>query len=141
MEIIKATVNHLDSVYELVCELEGEKLNKNDFSRIYMNNINHDDIHYLVAVEQSDIIGFASLHIQKLLHHCAEVGEIQEIIITKKWQGSSIGTLLFKRITEIAVLNKCLQLEVCCNKIREKSHSFYIKQGMIKSHYKFVYDL
>ena len=141
MEIIKTTINHLEAVYELVCELESKNLNKNDFSQIYRDNINNDNIYYLVAVDESGIIGFASLHIQKLLHHCGKVGEIQEIIISKNQQGTGVGTALFNRIKETAVLNNCVLLEVCCNKIREKSHWFYIKQGMKKSHYKFVLNL
>jgi len=144
VEIVKANINHLEAIYTLICELENKNLNKNDFSQIYRDNINNDNIFYLIAVEASDIsdiIGFASLHIQKLLHHCGKVGEIQEIIIAKNQQGSGVGTALFNRIKEIAVINNCTLLEVCCNKIREKSHKFYLKQGMAQSHYKFVLDL
>lgn len=141
MEIRNATINHLNAVYELICELESKELNKEDFSHIFQENVNNNDIHYLLAVEDSDIIGFASLHVQKLLHHCGNVGEIQELVVSKRRQGSGVGTALFNRIKEIAVLNSCGLLEVCCNQVREKSHQFYLGQGMDKSHYKFTYHL
>lgn len=60
MEIIKAAACHLESVYELVCELENERLHKDDFARIYEVNLHSKDIHYILAVQDADIIGFGS---------------------------------------------------------------------------------
>jgi len=141
MNIIEAKIEHLNSVYELICELENEKLNKENFTQIYQDNINNKDVHYLLAFDNLNIVGFASLHIQQLLHHCTKIGEIQEIVVSKKLQSSGVGTMLFNQIKELAILHNCLQLEVCCNLTREKSHQFYLKQGMSKSHYKFTYKL
>lgn len=141
MEIVEAKTGHLNEVYSLICELENESLNKDNFSRIYQDNIDNDNIYYLLAINESAIVGFASLHIQKLLHHCDKIGEIQEIVVLKGQQGLGIGTALFNRVVEIAVSNHCSQLEVCCNQARLKSHQFYLKQGMNKSHYKFTYPL
>ena len=141
MKIIKADITHLDNVYELLCELENKDLDKNEFIKIYQDNLNDSNIHYYLAVDELVIIGFASLHIQKLLHHCACIGEIQEIIITKNQQKSGAGTVLFNKVKETAIQNNCSELEVCCNNIRVNSHKFYLKQGMINSHYKFTYHL
>lgn len=141
MEIIRATIDHLNVVYDLVCELENECLDEDDFSRIFRENMNNSDVYYLLAVDESNIVGFASLHIQKLLHHCAHIGEIQEIVVSKKQQCSGIGSALFKSIKQMAVLNRCLQLEVCCNQAREKGRQFYLKQGMKETHSKFSYSL
>jgi len=138
MKIIKATIKHLESVYKLLCELENEVLNKNNFVKVYQDNINNKDVHYVLVVDESSIVGFGSLHVQKLLHHCACIGEIQEIIISKKHQGLGVGTMLFDELKRIATANECLQIEVCCNIAREKSHRFYVKQAMKKSHYKFT---
>ena len=141
MKIIKATINHMDNVYDLLCQLENNILDKNDFSQIYKININNKNIHYILAVDGSNLIGFASLHIQCLLHHCANIAEIQEIVISTEQQGLGLGTVLFDELVRIARANDCLQIEVCCNLTREKSHKFYLKQGMAKSHYKFTCDL
>jgi len=112
MEIFVATAEHLNQVYKLICELQNKTLDKNSFKQIYQANISNGDIHYLVAFEN-----------------------------TNKYHNIGIGTALFIKIKEIAASNNCLQLEVCCNKVREQSHQFYIKQGMSKSHYKFTYNL
>jgi PhnO protein len=95
----------------------------------------------MLAADKSDIIGFASLHIQKLLHHCAKTGEIQEIIISGKYQESGAGAELFNQMVKIAAANNCMYLEVCAKKVRDETHEFYINQGMEQSHFKFVLDL
>ena len=141
MEIINATINELENVYKLLCELEHKKLNKNDFVKVYRDNLENKNVHYILAVNKLDIIGFASLHIQKLLHHCGYIGEIHEIIISKDYQGKGVGTMLFNELKSIAIENKCVQLEVCCNLARKQSHKFYIIQSMKKSHYKFTFIL
>jgi len=141
MEIVTAIIEHSNEIYELICELENEFLDKEEFLQIFQSNLNNKNIYYLVALEESSIIGFASLHIQKLLHHCARIGEIQELIVSKARQGSGVGTELFIHIKEIADKNNCEILEVCCNRRREKSHQFYLKQGMEQSHFKFTYNL
>ena len=141
LEIIQASIEHLDCVYELICELVNECLNKDAFSQIYQSNISNSNVYYLLEVNETDIIGFASLHIQRLLHHCSNIGEIQEIVVSRKHQYSGLGTALFNRIKEIAANNDCSQLEVCCNQVRGESHKFYCKHGMQNSHYKFTYPL
>ena len=141
MKIVKAAMHNLDAVYNLICELEDRKLDKYEFLRIYQENIADANVHYLLAEDGADIIGFASLHIQKLLHHCAKVGEIQEIIVSEKAQGSGAGTELFNQLAKTAASNNCLQLEVCTSKMREKAQDFYVKQGMKQSHFKFILGL
>ena len=121
MEIMTASIDHLEIVYNLLCELENDLLDKNDFAKVYQSNIKNDDVYYILAVCNLNIIGFASLHIQKLLHHCATIGEIQEIIISKEHQGLGAGAMLFNELKKIAAITKCIQLEVCCNLKREKS--------------------
>jgi len=137
--IKEPSAEHEDIIYELVCELEHERLDREAFSKVYRHNLSDPNVYYLLAIDSSDIIGFGSLHIQQLLHHCyTPVGEVQELVVTERYQGSGIGTLLMDRIKEIAVENDCKLLEVCFNKVRENSLMFYERQGMEKSHFKFT---
>lgn len=139
--IIPAQACHLDDVYKLVCVLEGKELDRTAFDRIYMTNLDNHDIYYYVAEDDSGIIGFASLHIQLLLHHTSKVGELQEIIVAGNKRGEGVGKALFDEIKKMAVQNGCSLLEVCCNKKRVESHGFYISQGMDNSHFKFTLEL
>ena len=138
MEIIYADEKHINGIYALLCALEGEEIDKARFETVYLNNLENRDIYYLVAVENGAVAGFASLHIQQLLHHGGAVGEIQEIVVASEYRGQGMGSELYKSIKQIAVEQNCVLLEVCCNKIRTESHNFYLKQGMQGTHYKFT---
>lgn len=141
MEIIKVTKRHLDSVYLLICELEDTNIDKAEFKEIFNKNIGNKNVYYFIAKNKTEIVGFVSIHINKLLHHTANIAEIQELIVTKRCRGKSIGQMLLKKAKEVALENDCMQLEVCCNMTRTLSHEFYEKQGLIKSHYKFTLPL
>ena len=138
MKIVEARDKDFEDVYQLICELENTIVDKQSLLKVYTHNLTSNDIHYVLAVEDSRVIGFASLHIQQLLHHAAKIGELQEIIVCKEKQGVGIGRILFEAIKEIAVNNQCMQLEICCNQTRKLSHEFYLKQGAKNSHYKFT---
>ena len=138
MEIIKARDEDLDDVYRLICELENTTIDKKSFIEVYSRNLTSDDIHYILAVEDARIVGFASLHTQHLLHHASKIGELQEIVVSKDRQGAGIGKKLFESIKKIAADKQCTLLEICCNQTRKASHEFYLKQGAQNSHYKFT---
>ena len=141
MQIEEATLEHIDDVYKIICELEKRPIDKEQFRTIYEDNLKDNNVYYLIALDDSKVIGFASLHIGKLLHHSSRVGEIQEIVVTRNYQGRGIGTALYISLKNIARKNNCSQLEVCCNLKRKKTHDFYLKQGMRQTHYKFVAKL
>ena len=141
MEIRKAEEHDLDSVFSLICELEENQIDKNHFCTVYLNNLSDINIFYIVAEEHGKVVGFASMHIQQLLHHAGRIAEIQELIVIKQYQGSGIGYMLTKELKTIAVNNYCINIEVCCNRMRVESHAFYEKLGMKKSHFKFTLQL
>ena len=141
LQILKAENKDFDVVYELICELESAIMNKQALYEVYSHNLMRHDIHYILAVDDLHVVGFASLHIQQLLHHAAKIGEVQEIIVRKEKQGLGIGKALFDAIKTIAIEKGCMQLEVCCNQARKGSHEFYTKQGALNSHYKFTLPL
>ena len=138
MKIVKAEDKNFEAVYELICELESTLIDRQGFYEVYSHNLTDDDIHYILAVDGLEVVGFASLHIQYLLHHASKIGELQELIVRGEKQGLGIGKTLFETIKKIAAENGCTQLEVCCNQTRKGSHEFYLKQGMNNSHYKFT---
>lgn len=138
LDIVSAEPEHLNDIYKLICELEDEVIDKEAFSNVYTANLNNPNIYYLIAIQNMEIVGFASLHIQILLHHSHKIGELQELIIKHGTQGHGVGTSLFNHIKQKSIDSGCLQLEVCCNKNRTQSYRFYEKQGMRSTHYKFI---
>lgn len=138
MEFRYATLNDLQGVYNLICELEMETMPAKEFEDIYSKNITREDIHYLVVENKGELIAFGSMHIQSLLHHSADVAEIQELIIKDDFRGKGIGKKLIDRLKEISKEKRCELIEVCCNRKRIDSHEFYEHNGFNKSHYKFT---
>jgi len=138
MEIRYAEGKDARDVYALLCELEEKVLDWDDFERVYRRNVEKEHIIYLLAIEEEQPIGFASLHVQELLHHTGNVAEIQELVVRGDWQGRGVGALLFAHVRQIAKECGGELLEVCCNQKRVRSHAFYEKQRMANSHYKFT---
>lgn len=79
--IRKATAADKGQIYQLICDLEDSEINKERFSDIYDANMLNPSVCYFVYEKDQIILGFLSLHMQKLLHHAANISEIQEIII------------------------------------------------------------
>lgn len=138
IQIKAASMEDRDSIYEMICLLEDEVLDKPSFDRVFEHNMENRDIFYIIAVGKDRIVGFASLHIQLLLHHSGPVAEIQELIVMPETRGLGIGAVLVRDLKRIAREKNCLILEVSCNLTRESAHRFYLNQELEQSHYKFV---
>jgi (aminoalkyl)phosphonate N-acetyltransferase len=138
MEIRYAALNDLLGVYKPLCELEMQEMPIVEFENKYSLNINRDDIHCLVVEDCGELIAFGSMHIQSLLHHSADVAEIQELIIKDNFKGKGNGSKLIGKMKEISKEKRCELIEVCCNRKRIDAHEFYEHNGFNKSHYKFT---
>ena len=125
MEIINARPEHFPQIYSLICELEEAPLDRAKLEAVYLRNLTDPGIHYLIALENGGAAGFASVHVQCLLHHGGKIAELQEIVVAESRRGQGIGSLLFSEAEKTARAAECLQLEVCCNRKRTDSHRFY----------------
>lgn len=141
MRIRLAEESDFARVYALLCELEGIHMDEARVAEIYRENLNNSDVRCFVAEEEARVVGYAGLHMQRLLHHAARIGELQEIIVEEGQRSSGTGSMLFAAVRRAAAEAGCAQLEVCCNLLRARSHDFYERQGMRRSHYKFTLPL
>lgn len=139
--IRKATAADKDQIYQLICDLEDSEIDKERFFDIYDANMLNPSVCYFVYEKDQIILGFLSLHMQKLLHHAANISEIQEMIVNKYERGAGVGKRLFQEAKKVSIEHHCSQMEVCCNQKRTSSHGFYQRQGMANNHYKFCLKL
>ncbi len=139
--IREVSPNDKESIYRLLVVLEETNIDTKQFSDIFDFNILNPQVFYYVYEKEDKILGFISIHVQKLLHHTANIAEIQEFIVDENMRHHGVGKRLFQKAKEVAVYNDCQQLEVCCNNKRIPSHKFYQSQGMTNSHYKFGISL
>ncbi|RYD99615.1 MAG: GNAT family N-acetyltransferase [Sphingobacteriales bacterium] len=136
--IRKAGPNDLEAVYQMICTLRAEQLDRQAFSRVYLHNINHPDCFYCIATIEDKAIGFISLHIQQLLHHSGAVGEVQEFYIDPDYRGKGVGKLLMDAIKNQATDKGVKSLEVASNKKRTENVQVYEKLGFRLTHNKFT---
>ena len=129
------------AVARLISQLEQAPIDLQTLNRIYRENLANPQIVYLAALQEGTVVGFMSVYIQKLLHHCAPIAEIQELVVDQDCRGQGVGSLLFDRAKQIAIEAGCPQLECACNQRRQESHEFYRKQGMACRHFKFTLPL
>ena len=126
-------------IYEFICKLEEQVLDYKLFEEVFAQNIQHPNCHYLIACnDQQTAIGCASLHAQKLLHHCGLVGEIQEMYVLAEYRSLGVGKLLLEALKAIAQRDSYVLLEVTSNNRRIDTHRFYDQNGFVGTHTKFV---
>ncbi|OJV54471.1 MAG: GNAT family N-acetyltransferase [Bacteroidetes bacterium 43-16] len=136
--IRKAGPDDLEAVYQMISALSNKTFDREDFSQVYTRNISSPDCFYCIAELEHKAIGFISLHIQQLLHHCGPVGEIQEFYIDPDYRGKGLGKLLMNEIKSYATAQGVKSLEVASNKRREENVAVYERLGFQLSHNKFT---
>lgn len=141
MIVRKANEGDKENVFGLIRELEGESLPFDGFEKVYAENLEDPGVAYFVCEDGGELVGFGSLHVQLLLHHCSPVAEIEELIVRPAVRGKGAGKKLFRALALEARSRGCSLIEVCCNKKRVNSHGFYERCGMKNSHYKFTLEL
>lgn len=137
MEIERAKKEDLEGIYALTCALVEKELDWGNFREVFLKNIQNNQICYFIAKNQEKMAGYISVHIYPYLHHAGKVAEIGELVVLPRYQNEKIGTMLYEKALEAAKEKGCLQIEVCCNVLRERTHGFYGDKGMKRYHYKF----
>lgn len=133
--ILPAGLEQMDAVYEMICALEETRLDYPGFCHAYRANLGEPRIRYFLAVRGEEILGFASLHVEELLHHASPVGELQELIVREEARGTGAGLALVAAVEAAAREAGCTQLEVCANVRRKATHRFYENRGFVNDHY------
>lgn len=136
--IRSARLTDIDSVYQFLCELEEEMLDKTAFRAVYEQNLANPQIHYLIAELAAEPVGFVSCHVQQLLHHVGKVGEIQELFVKASYRNQRIGHLLVGALTDLAQQEDFVNLEVTTNQKRADTVRFYERELFRRTHIKLV---
>lgn len=121
-------------VFRLVCELEQQTFDFDEFCRRFRAQLADPRMHCLVLEVAGSVAGYLNLRIDRHLHHAGPTAEILEFIVGPVVRGGGIGTRMFACARELAEAEGCEQLELSSKLIRVDAHRFYERQGMVKTH-------
>ena len=138
VNIRRATLSDLESVYQVICDLEGYQLNFEPFSETFSANLSDDNIIYLIAEINNSVVGFLSMHIQRILHHEKPTCELQELNVLPEFRSKGIGSTLMHEAEKIALQNNLEEVELTTKIYRKQAQEFYIHLGFENTHLKFV---
>lgn len=125
-------------VYDLICDMEGTELPAEAFRGIYEEKMHDPRFYCLLAKENGEVLGVLNLRFEKQLHHAAAVAEIMEFSVSPACRGRGVGEAVFREACRLAREAGCVQIEVACNQLRERTHRFYLgRGGMHNFHYRF----
>lgn len=141
IKIRKAIIEDFFLIYDFICQLEETSFNKIAFKKIFIKNLKAKHIYYLVAEIEKSVVGFISIYIQPQIHHCANVAEIMELFVEKKFRNQKIGSALVKVAIKTAKKCNCDVIELATNTKRKDAHRFYEKENFERSHLKFTLKL
>ena len=138
LTIRAATDNDAPIIYDFLCTLEETPLDQVAFNTVFHHNLTNPLIHYLVAEQLSEVVGFVSCHVQYLLHHCGKVGEIQELFVRPDVRNQRIGQQLVAALNALALKENFINLEVTTNQKRTDTIRFYERESFSRTHFKLV---
>ena len=113
-------------------------LDKAGFHEAYRDYMKDDKMHCLVAEMDREVAGVLNLRIGTMLCRCGKIGEIVELAVRNSMRSQGIGHGLFQEAYHIAREAGCVRFEVSTNRTRLGAHRFYEREGMERSHYRFI---
>lgn len=131
------TADDCKYVYSLICDMESRQLPYEPFEQIYCTQLKSSLYTCLIYELEGKVMGCINLRTEQQLHHAGKICEIMELVVDNSCRSRGIGKMLFEAACEEAKRQGCMQIEVCCNQLRKRTHKFYETQGMHNFHYKF----
>ena len=108
------------------------------FSNNYDKEINEsifssDEVDGIVAMEEGNVLGYASIHYIKKITR--KSGVIEDVVVKENQRGKGIGKLLVKNLIEKAKKNNCDKIILSSS---EKNLKFYEKLGFQKNEFEMI---
>jgi GNAT superfamily N-acetyltransferase len=97
--------------------------------------------HFLVAATKGTPVGFIHFTVRQTVLHRSPSALIDELVVTKEYQGKGIGKQLVLATIEKCKQLGCCEVEVSTEKTNVKARKFYKKCGFNKREILFEVDL
>ena len=115
----------MDAVIELLQSISEFKPSKSDFLTIWNSFCEQANVHSLVAVMNSQIVGYGSIVIETKIRG-GKTGHIEDIVSHPLLQKKGIGKAVVDALLSVAKDNGCYKVALQC---KEHNINFYKKCG------------
>ena len=115
----------MDAVIELLQSMSEFKPSKSDFLPIWNSFSKQANVHSIVAVMNSQIVGYGSIVIETKIRG-GKNGHIEDIVSHSLFQKKGIGKAVVDALLSIAKDNGCYKVVLQC---KEHNINFYKKCG------------
>ena len=104
-----------------------------------LNNIKSNPNHIIIVAEMDDrVIGSTTLLIEpKFIHQGGFVGHIEDVVVSKEFQGQKIGEKIIKYVLKVAEKHNCYKTILDCS---DGVKQFYEKMGFKYHSNEFRFD-
>ena len=132
MEYVMGKKDDLEGILKLLEQLidnRGPTINFNYAIKIW-NYVETNNIKYMLAKENNDIIGLCYLCVfPNLTHNGKSLGYIGHLIVDKNYRQKGIGKKLMQKAIEYSKKSNCYKVIIQSGIEREGAHKFYEKLG------------
>ena len=136
-ELREPTLDDLDAVYTLICELKQKAYDRRHFAAGFAMNLQNQTLRYQLAQVQGETVGLIGLQLQFPLNANAWIGEIQELVVLPQMRGLHVGQTLLAWAEQEAHERGAVMMELSSGKTRPDAHRFYLREGYTQSHLRF----
>jgi GNAT superfamily N-acetyltransferase len=142
VQIRKCTNSDFQQVAILLVQLWPQKVqNLAKLRAVYDRAMGSTAQRYVCAVENGEIVGFASLSFKNSLWQEASLASIDELVVAEAARGQGIGGALLDHVIDIARKTGCTRVELDSAFHRTEAHEFYDHRGFEKRAYLFTMEL
>ncbi len=128
------TIKNLDKSHSLdVVNILIDSFSNNYDKEINESIFSSDEVDGIVAIEEGNVLGYASIHYIKKITR--KSGVIEDVVVKENQRGKGIGKLMVKNLIEKAKKNNCDKIILSSS---EKNLKFYEKLGFQKNEFEMI---
>ena len=141
-EALENDLPHILKIYGELTDDPEDKITMDDALKKFEKFKVYPDYKLYVAVIENVIVGtFALLIMDNLAHRGEPSSIVEDVAVSREWQGKGIGKEMMQYAMNISRLKGCYKMVLSSHFRRADAHKFYESLGFKKHGFSFTVDL